>query len=96
MLTALHVQHLSTKTNGVVSTLRYSTANSAFYWGYISTTLEVTPKYQLTFYLNSCRAPLRVALAARADREDSRAHHVRADGGCLISHSRHPADCSGV
>lgn len=42
MLTALHGQHLSTKTNGVVSTLRYSTANSAFYWGYISTTLDVT------------------------------------------------------
>ncbi|SGY18993.1 BQ5605_C014g07531 [Microbotryum silenes-dioicae] len=27
--------HLSTRHNGVTSTLRYSTANSAFYWGYI-------------------------------------------------------------
>ncbi|SDA01481.1 BZ3500_MvSof-1268-A1-R1_Chr10-1g02709 [Microbotryum saponariae] len=27
--------HLSTTHNGVTSTLRYSTANSAFYWGYI-------------------------------------------------------------
>jgi len=26
---------LSTTTNGVVSTTRYSTANAAFYWGYI-------------------------------------------------------------
>ncbi|KAL8286127.1 hypothetical protein RQP46_004615 [Phenoliferia psychrophenolica] len=35
------MQHLSTKTNGVVSTLRYSTASSAFYWGYIIAVLPM-------------------------------------------------------
>lgn len=34
-------QGLSTTTNGVTSTLRYSTANAAFYYGYIVSVLPI-------------------------------------------------------
>ncbi|KAI5477384.1 hypothetical protein MNV49_006451 [Pseudohyphozyma bogoriensis] len=48
--------HLSTTSHGVTSTIRYSTANSAFYWGYIVAVLPIALFLQ--------RLPLARSLAA--------------------------------